>query len=109
MAEKSKPAPAPVVTCPMCREEAETTVTRFGYRHECCGLHSWNGKPLVAYAAFAKHCGLYPLSPEVIQTHAEDLAGFELGKGTIRFRAEAPLKAALVRKIVKARIAEISG
>lgn len=67
------------------------------------------GRPLVAYAAFAKHCGFYPLSPDVIAAHAAHLEGFELAKGTIRFKPEAPLTAALVGKLVKARIAEIYG
>lgn len=68
-----------------------------------------NGRPLVAYAAFAKHCGLYPLSPAVIAAFADELAGFELSKGTIRFQPGAPLKVALVRRIVKARLAELGG
>lgn len=63
------------------------------------------GRPLVAYAAFAKHCGFYPLSPDVIEAHEGELEGFERSKGTIRFQPGAPLKAALVRKIVKERIA----
>jgi uncharacterized protein YdhG (YjbR/CyaY superfamily) len=69
----------------------------------------FDGRPLVAYAAFAKHCGFYPLSPDVIAAHATDLTGFELAKGTIRFKPETPLKPTLVRRLVRARIAEIRG
>jgi hypothetical protein len=36
--------------CPICTLEARTTETRFGKRHECCGLWSWNGAPLETYA-----------------------------------------------------------
>lgn len=32
--------------CPRCMNKARTTRTRFGLRHECCGLRSWDGKPL---------------------------------------------------------------
>ena len=34
--------------CPLCRKEARTAATKYGLRHECCGLHSWDGKPLVS-------------------------------------------------------------
>lgn len=33
--------------CPICMQPAERTDTRYGVRHDCCGLHSWGGKPLV--------------------------------------------------------------
>jgi uncharacterized protein YdhG (YjbR/CyaY superfamily) len=66
------------------------------------------GSPLVAFGASTNHCAFYPMSPSVLQTHLDELKGFETSKGTIRFQPEKPLPAALVRKLVKARIAEIS-
>lgn len=33
--------------CPVCSKTAATRSGRYGQRHECCGLVSWNGKPLV--------------------------------------------------------------
>ncbi len=65
-----------------------------------------NGRPLVAYAALKNHCSFFPMSPAVIQAHAKELSGYETAKGTIRFTADNPLPSALVRKLVKARIAE---
>lgn len=71
------------------------------------GLPAFRMKsPLVAFGASANHCALYPLSPAVIQTHAKELKEYETSKGTIRFPAAKPLPAALVRKIVKARMEE---
>jgi uncharacterized protein YdhG (YjbR/CyaY superfamily) len=68
-----------------------------------------HGKPLVAFGAAAGHCALYPMSAATIAAHAGDLKAFETSKGTIRFQPDAPLPAALVRKLVRARIAENAG
>jgi uncharacterized protein YdhG (YjbR/CyaY superfamily) len=65
-----------------------------------------DGKPLVAFGAAAKHCAFYPMSSTTIETYKDELADFETSKGTIRFQSDKPLPAALVRKLVKARIAE---
>ena len=64
-------------------------------------------KPVVCIAAFKNHCGFYPLSPDIIAKFSSELKSFETAKGTIRFRPEKPLPATLVRRIVKARIAEL--
>jgi uncharacterized protein YdhG (YjbR/CyaY superfamily) len=68
-----------------------------------------NGRPLVAFGAAANHCAFYPMSSTTIGTLNDELDGYETSKGTIRFQAAKPLPSALVRKVVKARIAEISG
>lgn len=64
------------------------------------------GRSLVGYAAFKDHCSLFPMSLAVIAAHREALEPYLSGKATIRFTADEPLPAALVRMIVKARIAE---
>jgi uncharacterized protein YdhG (YjbR/CyaY superfamily) len=68
-----------------------------------------DGKMLVAIGASAKHCAFYPGSSTTVAAHAKELAGYDTSKGTIRFQPEKPLPAALVRKLVKARIAESRG
>ncbi|MBK8207292.1 MAG: DUF1801 domain-containing protein [Planctomycetes bacterium] len=62
--------------------------------------------PLVAIAAHKSHCAFYPMSPAVIDAHKKQLEGYDLSKGTIRFPIGTALPDALVRKLVKARIAE---
>jgi uncharacterized protein YdhG (YjbR/CyaY superfamily) len=64
------------------------------------------GKPLVALGASANHCAFYPMSGTTVAAHQEELKDYETSKGAIRFRADKPLPATLVRKLVRARIAE---
>ncbi len=61
---------------------------------------------LVAYAAFPDHCSFFVMSTGVMRAHAAELASYPVGKGSIRFPADKPLPATLVKKLVKARIAE---
>ena len=68
-----------------------------------------NGRPLVAFGASANHCAFYPMNSTTVKAFQEQLKRFETSKGTIRFQADNPLPAALVRKLVKARIAENMG
>lgn len=67
------------------------------------------GKALVAFGATTRHCAFYLMSGSTVEAHQEELAGYDTSKGTIRFRADEPLPVALVRKLVKARIAENAG
>jgi uncharacterized protein YdhG (YjbR/CyaY superfamily) len=67
------------------------------------------GRPLVALGATANHCAFYLMSGSIVEAHKEELAGYDTSKGTIRFPADKPLPAALVKKLVKARIAENAG
>jgi uncharacterized protein YdhG (YjbR/CyaY superfamily) len=61
---------------------------------------------LVAYAAFADHCSFFPMSSSLLEVFKKELKGFSTSKGTIRFPVDKPLSATLVRKMVKARIAQ---
>jgi uncharacterized protein YdhG (YjbR/CyaY superfamily) len=65
-----------------------------------------NGRMLVALGATAKHCAFYLMSSSTVETYQDELKEYDTSKGTIRFPADNPLPAALVRKLVKARIAE---
>jgi len=61
---------------------------------------------LVSFAAFKNHCSFFPASYAVIKKFQKDLNNFEISKGTIRFPLDKPLPATLVKKMVKARLAE---
>jgi len=61
---------------------------------------------LVGFAAKQNHCALYPFNGSTVKAFKDDLKSFETSMGAIRFQPSKPLPAALVRKIVKARIAE---
>ena len=64
---------------------------------------------LVAFGATANHCAFYLMSSSTVEAHKDDLKDYDTSKGTIRFQADKPLPVALVRKLVKARIAENVG
>ena len=65
-----------------------------------------DGRGLVAFGASSGHCALYPLNGTTVAQFSDELEGWDTSKGTIRFRPERPLPVALVKKLVKARIAE---
>lgn len=61
-------------------------------------------KVLVWFAAFSNHCSLFPTA-EIIDAFKTDLKPFTISKGTIQFPLDKPLPTALIKKIVKARVA----
>jgi len=65
-----------------------------------------DGRALVGFAAFKNHCSFFPMSMAVMRTYHDELNSYDTSKGTIRFPFGKPLRAALVKKIVKARIKE---
>ena len=61
---------------------------------------------LLAFGAFSRHCSLFPMSLSVIEKFKNELQGFHTSKGTLQFPIDKPMPAALVKKLVKARVAE---
>jgi uncharacterized protein YdhG (YjbR/CyaY superfamily) len=60
---------------------------------------------LVWFAAFSNHCSLFPTA-SVIVAFKNELKGFSTSKGTIQFPTDKPLPTAIVKKLVKARVAQ---
>jgi uncharacterized protein YdhG (YjbR/CyaY superfamily) len=65
-----------------------------------------NERPLVSIAAFKNHCSLFPMSFAVLNAYKDELKSYHTSKGTIRFALDKPVPAALVKKVVKARVLE---
>jgi uncharacterized protein YdhG (YjbR/CyaY superfamily) len=69
----------------------------------------FRGKAIAGYAVAANHCAYYPMSGAITAAMKVDLEGYETSKGAIRFPIGQPPPAALIRKLVRARLAEIDG
>lgn len=67
----------------------------------------FQGKPIAGYSASAKHCSYFPMSGAITAKLANELKNFETSKGGFRFAIGKPPPATLIRKLVKARLAEI--
>jgi uncharacterized protein YdhG (YjbR/CyaY superfamily) len=61
---------------------------------------------LVWFAAFSNHCSLFPTAA-VIEKFKNELKGYSTSKGTIHFPTNKPLPIALIKKLVKTRVAQI--
>jgi uncharacterized protein YdhG (YjbR/CyaY superfamily) len=68
-----------------------------------------DGRLLLWYAGWKAHCSLYPVTPAVRRALGRDMTKYVVSKGTIRFPLDRPLPATLIRRVAKARLAELAG
>ena len=65
-----------------------------------------NGKLVAGFGATASHCAYYPMSGSIVSEYEDELTKYDTSKGAIRFQPDTPLPLALIKKLVRARIAE---
>lgn len=65
-----------------------------------------DGRGLLWYAGWKAHCSIYPLTDAFLAAHANELAGYGHGKGTLRFPPDAPLPTELFDALVRERLTE---
>ena len=86
------------------RQAVPGAVEGFSYRMP---LFRLDGRPLIWYAAFTHHIGVYPIGAAIRRAQAAALKKYAVSTGTVRFPFTDPPSAALVGRLVKARIAEL--
>jgi uncharacterized protein YdhG (YjbR/CyaY superfamily) len=67
-----------------------------------------DGRFLVSYAGWKRHCSLYPLTDSFLTAHAGDLEGFGRTKGSIHFTAAKPLPQDILDALIRARVDDVT-
>ena len=86
------------------RSVAPDATESFSYRMPGFRL---DNRVFLYYAAFAEHCSIYPMGAKIRRAHAAALKGYKTSTGTIQFPLERSLPSSLVKRLVKARVAEV--
>ena len=67
-----------------------------------------HGKAIAGFGAATNHCTFFPMDGRTVENYKAELKDYDTSKGAIRFSVDKPLPATLVRKLVKARIADVT-
>lgn len=87
------------------RDTAPQAVELIAYKMPAYKL---GGKPLVYFAGYEKHIGLYA-TPTGHEAFAKELAGYKQGKGSVQFPLDQPMPVDLIRRIVEYRVEQVGG
>ena len=68
-----------------------------------------NGQFLLSYAGWKRHCSIYPINDELLQTYEASLRGYGTTKGSLHFNARQPLPDGLLDDLVRGRVGSIEG
>src|SRR5690242_8417711 len=66
-------------------------------------VYKLNGVPVLFFAGWKQHYSLYPVGDALVAAFKDELAGYELSKGTIRFPLSGPVPVNLIERIAKFR------
>ena len=83
-------------------EEAPDTLESISYKMPA---YRTNGKPLIYFAGFKKHIGLYA-TPSAHTSFSDELSEYKHGKGSVQFPIDQPIPYDLIRNIVKFKVME---
>jgi len=86
------------------RAAAPKAEEAFSYRIPAFRL---DGKAFVWYAGFTHHYSMFPIGTELARSLGKAAEGYQTAKGTIRFPLSEPVPVPLIKKIVKARLAQM--
>ena len=86
------------------RDAAPEAVESIGYGMPAYKL---NGKPLVYFAGFPNHIGLYA-TPNGHEAFKKEFAPYKQGKGSVQFPLDQPLPVELIRRVVEYRVSQQS-
>jgi uncharacterized protein YdhG (YjbR/CyaY superfamily) len=72
-------------------------------------MYKLQGGPVLYFAGWKRHYSLYPATERVAAAFSEELASYEVNKGTIRFPLSEPIPVKLIGRIAKFRAKEVAG
>lgn len=67
----------------------------------------YKNRPLLGFRASKNHLSVFPFSPEAVDAARDELAGFDLSKGTVRFTPEKPIPDSALQRLLRERLREI--
>jgi uncharacterized protein YdhG (YjbR/CyaY superfamily) len=66
-----------------------------------------DGRPFIYCGGFKQHVAMYPVTAAMRRDHADAIAPFQASRGTLKFQLDAPVPVALIKRLLKTRLAEM--